>query len=208
MKRMNVQLFGKDHEVTCWASCGCPDATADDAGATDETRKYYLAGIPDRYIYADAYLNGNDFAVANGRSVFVTGPNGSGKTYYASTLAKKLVDMKKSVMFTESSALMRAIKESYTEPSRVLERAYGCDVLILDDLGKESVTANTLMTLFLLVNERYNAMRPMVVTSNYTRGELAERWSEADQSTALSIVSRLCEDSNVVQLHGRDRRVQ
>ena len=208
LKVIKVNVFGKEKDVPCWASCGCPDAIADDAGATPEDRRYFMAGIPRRYLDAECHLNGNDFAVANGRSLYITGPNGAGKTYYSCCLARKLVDSGMSVMFIEASKLISAIKSSYFEHSNVLERAYGCDVLILDDLGKEVPTDNTLMTLFMLVNERYNARRPVIITSNYSRGELAERWSDADESTAESIVSRLCENCDVVTLHGRDRRMQ
>lgn len=207
LKKIEIEILGKKHTVGCWASCGCPQAIAEDSQSDDGTRAYYNAGIPSKYIMAECHLNGNDFAVANGKNLYIVGPNGAGKTYYASCLSRKLVDKKFKVMFVNATALIGAIKESYSRPNDVLDKAYGADILVIDDLGKESPTENTLMTLYMLIDARYNAGRPMVVTSNFTRGELLRRWADADLSTAESIISRLCENSNVLTLDGDDRRL-
>ena len=207
LKKITIDVMGTKHTVGCWASCGCAKAIEEDGKPDDGMRAYITAGIPSKYLMAECHLNGNDFAVANGKSLYIVGPNGSGKTYYASCLSRKLVDKKFKVMFINATALINAIKESYSNANDTLERAYGVDILVVDDLGKESPTENTLMTLYMLVDARYNAGRPMVVTSNFTRGELLRRWSEADLPTAESIISRLCENSNVVTLDGNDKRL-
>lgn len=208
LKHVDVNLFGKTYSVGCWASCGCAEAIADDEGATDQTRPYSMAGVPARYLGASCDMGGNDLAVMNGRSLYITGPYGSGKTYYASSVAKSLVDNGFSVMFVNSSALVADIHATYSgQGTGLLDRAMGCQVLVLDDLGKEQPTAHTLALFYELVDARYVDMKPMVCTSNFSRGDLLRRWADADLATAESIVSRLCENSNVVTLKGRDRRL-
>lgn len=73
------------------------------------------------------------------------------------------------------------------------------DLVVLDDLGREKVTDWASERLYVLVNERYNALRPTVVTSNFTPDVLAERGYDA-------IVSRLIEDSRAVVIDAPDYR--
>lgn len=73
-------------------------------------------------------------------------------------------------------------------------------LVVLDDLGREKVTDWTAETLYALVNARYEAMLPTVVTSNLTAQELAAGpyWPS---------VSRLAEDGDLVKVDGPDRRL-
>jgi DNA replication protein DnaC len=73
------------------------------------------------------------------------------------------------------------------------------DLLVLDDLGREKVTDWASERLYVLVNERYNALRPTVVTSNYTPQVLVDRGYDA-------VVSRLSEGSPAVVLDATDYR--
>lgn len=73
------------------------------------------------------------------------------------------------------------------------------DLLVLDDLGREKVTDWASERLYVLVNERYNALRPTVVTSNYMPAELADRGYDA-------VVSRLVEGASAVSISAPDYR--
>jgi len=73
------------------------------------------------------------------------------------------------------------------------------DLLVLDDLGREKVTDWASERLYVLVNERYNAMRQTVVTSNYGPRILAERGYDA-------VVSRLVEGAPAVEIAADDYR--
>lgn len=211
LKRITIEVLGRKREVGCWASCGCADALADDAGVDSWQREYVKAGIPKGYLDADCETMRNEVEVANGRSLYIVGPNGAGKTYYAATIAKRLLDMQGrnlSVYFTTSVDLIDAVRDTYDgQDNGALDRACGCDVLVLDDLGKETPTRNNLEILFILVNYRNSERKPIVITSNFTRGELADRWDAVDGSMSSSIVSRLCENSGIVEIRGMDRRI-
>ena len=47
-----------------------------------------------------------------------------------------------------------------------------CDLLILDDLGAERTTPFAQEFVYAVVDGRYNARKPMVVSTNLTRSEL------------------------------------
>lgn len=207
VKTITVELFGKPTEVPCWTSCGCEESKLDGMLIEQADRKFALAGIPERYLKAECDLQNRQFAVNEGKSLYIYGDYGVGKTHYACALAKALMNMGNSVRFENSKKFISEIQGMYSgRNSDVLERAYACRVLVLDDLGKEQPTPFALSMLYELVDSRYSACKPMVVTSNFRKDLLMERWANADEATAEAIVSRLCE-AETVEMDGRDWRV-
>jgi DNA replication protein DnaC len=89
-----------------------------------------------------------------------------------------------------------------------LARARAAGVLVLDDLGAERVTDFAREELAGLVEARHGARRPTVVTSNYLPSVLASRLGHEDEVVGRRILSRLTEDSMVVEVRGPDRRKQ
>lgn len=86
-------------------------------------------------------------------------------------------------------------------------RYTGCDLLILDDLGKEYGNSWVLTTIFQVVNVRYEDMRPIVVTSQYAPAALARRLGRAgERESAEAIASRLAEMCTPVPLPDLDHR--
>lgn len=82
-----------------------------------------------------------------------------------------------------------------------------CDVLVLDDLGKEDATEWSVGTVFSVLDARYEDMRPNIVTSNYAPGALADRLARrGERVTAEAIASRISQTCRPVYLGGRDRR--
>ena len=208
LKRKTVDLFGVPTVVPCWGSCGCNDSRYAGENVEPEDRRYVRAGIPPRYLKAECDLGDYLGSVHSGRSLYVHGPYGVGKTYFACALAKALSDMGDSVLFIGMPDLVSQVQASYGgQRTNVLDRAHGCDVLVLDDFGKEKVTQDTLQIAYLLVDGRYSSGRPTVVTSNFPRGGLASRMSAVDPETARAIASRLNEGTDVLEIAGRDRRL-
>jgi len=208
LKRKEVVLFGKPMAVPCYGSCGCEDSAFDGEGIPQTARRYAKAGIPKRYLESEWDHFSRPHDVMAGRSVYIYGPNGTGKTTFACALAKLLIDMGVTVRFENSKQVITEIQESYSgKPTDVLDRCYACRVLFLDDLGKEQPTPYALSMLYQVIDTRYAAGKPIVVTSNFSRGALVNRWERADLETAEAIVSRLCENCETVEIGGDDRRL-
>ena len=53
-----------------------------------------------------------------------------------------------------------------------------CDLLILDDLGCEFPTQFTVSVLYNLINTRLNTGRPTIISTNYTRTQLKEKYTD------------------------------
>ncbi|HUM44441.1 MAG TPA: ATP-binding protein, partial [Fervidobacterium sp.] len=71
--------------------------------------------------------------------------------------------------------------------------------LVLDDLGKEKITDWRKEQLYIIINDRVASQKPMVITTNCGIKELQKR---LDQAT----VSRIVENSQIIELGGVDRR--
>lgn len=208
-----------------WRPCGCPGAAAERAErarlearakaeevAVKRRRAYERAGIKPRFMAAASPMAGVIAAkVGQGRGAYICGPVGTGKTHLASAVARLLVDGGTSVKVTDMLGVLAAIKGTYggdgTEDG-VLSRLSRVGCLVLDDLGKESPTDWTLGQVFRVVNDRYESMRPVIVTTQYGKGDLIRRLAKnGDEETAVAIVSRLSEMCDKYELQGKDRRL-
>lgn len=90
----------------------------------------------------------------------------------------------------------------------VTQSLCGVPVLVIDDLGKESPTDWAVERLFRVVDGRYNAERPVIVTTQFERPALIRRLSRGgDSENAVALVSRLCEMCGTVRTDGPDRRL-
>lgn len=210
--------------VVGYEDCGCPEATARRAAEEEAERErereaeqeaFYrrleAAGVPRRYLRAQHPLAKDCSAdVEAGTSLYVWGENGTGKTTLASAMMRRLVYHGSNALMVNSVDMLIEVQSTYKTPraeSDVLAKYSRRPVLVIDDLGKEQQTPWTIARLYSIVNARYNAMLPTVVTSNFSLGRLAERMASVDESTARAIASRLAGSCRTYEAGGGDRRL-
>jgi DNA replication protein DnaC len=157
-----------------------------------------------------------------GLGLLFTGSNGTGKTHLAVAVLCELAQ-RYGVrgQFWDYHALMREIRNSYNPVTalteyELLEPIIELEVLLLDDLGAWKMTDWMNDTLFHILNQRYLAQRPTLITTNYPDKEpTARELSQADPAVRREYLvdrighrlrSRLMEACTVVRLDGRDRR--
>ena len=82
------------------------------------------------------------------------------------------------------------------------------DLLIIDDLGKEQCSDWSMTTLYAILNDRYEDMKPTIVTTNYSADDLVKALTPRgyDDSKIVAIISRLKETSTVLTLAWADYR--
>lgn len=105
------------------------------------------------------------------------GPPGSGKTFAAACTANYLMeshwpgdcDVR---MATFGTILTNLLAASPQEKARYVSCLINCDLLILDDLGMERQTEYAREQIFNVVDGRYLANLPLIVTTNLTLQEL------------------------------------
>lgn len=141
------------------------------------------------------------------RGIYIHGGVGSGKTHIAYAVARKWNEVTgRAPHFWNTTELMQEIKDDFDRDAyskkHTLENLMTTESLIvLDDIGVEKVSDWVLERFYLLVNRRYNEMRPIIFTSNYTPADLADKIGERT-------VSRIVELCEVVKVDGIDRRLQ
>lgn len=164
----------------------------------------------DRAIVEDVrgYIENIDENIATGRSVWLMGEVGTGKTTLAMLIAKSALERGHSVAIYSLPKLLARIRRTYqAEPGEddylaFFERLTSVDLLHLDDLGAQRDTDWVTEQLYAIVNQRYEDGRAMTVTSNLTPLETSEQIGNRT-------VSRLVEMCGHYQLHtsGQDHRI-
>lgn len=149
---------------------------------------------------------------AQGKGLYLEGPCGTGKTHLAIAIALAIINTGVPVICKTSIDILGDIKRCYERNSEVTEEevleAYKTvDLLIIDDLGKEQVTEWSVPVLYSILNERYEALLPTIITTNYNTTALAEKLSaKGDAETATAIISRFVESSKRVTMSWADYR--
>jgi DNA replication protein DnaC len=152
-------------------------------------RRLGQAGIPQRYQHCalssfDVGFGGSD--VAHKLSVnyveaferleyglLFIGPVGTGKTHLAVGVLRALMETKGVTgLFVDYRDLLRDIQDSYNSVSeaselQVVRPLLEADVLLLDELGARRPSAWVFDTVSHVLNERYNAVKPTLITTNY-----------------------------------------
>lgn len=147
-----------------------------------------------------------------GKGLYLEGPCGTGKTHLAIAIALAIINTGVPVICKTSIDILGDIKRCYERNSEVTEEevleAYKTvDLLIIDDLGKEQVTEWSVPVLYSILNERYEALLPTIITTNYNTTALAEKLSaKGDTETATAIISRFVESSKRVTMSWADYR--
>jgi DNA replication protein DnaC len=147
-----------------------------------------------------------------GKGLYLEGPCGTGKTHLAIAIALAIINTGVPVICKTSIDILGDIKRCYERNSEVTEEevleAYKTvDLLIIDDLGKEQVTEWSVPVLYSILNERYEALLPTIITTNYNTTALAEKLSaKGDAETATAIISRFVESYKRVTMAWADYR--
>lgn len=139
-------------------------------------------------------------------NLLLVGSVGTGKTCLASAISNELEARGFSVVFLTAFGFNDACRRYHTsfEPSRseTLDALLDADLLVIDDLGTESILRNvTLEYLYTVVSERMNARRHTLITTNLSPAALADRYGERIASRLFD--ERICLS---VALTGKDLR--
>jgi DNA replication protein DnaC len=151
------------------------------------------------------YCEAIDSNIAEGRGLWLYGDVGTGKTTLAMLVSRIALEAGRSVAIYSLPKLLARIRRTYDDEAgeqsylEFFERLTGVDLLHLDDLGAENRTEWVIEQLYALVNERYEAGRSLIVTTNKNHAELEEQ-------IGSRVVSRLVEMCDVVPIFGHDRR--
>lgn len=158
-----------------------------------------------------AYKQCKDYALnfsgnkKTGSGLCLSGTVGTGKTHLAGAIANALINRGYSVVFGTLVNLLDKLRREINETEmkakageimRAIER---CDLLIIDDLGKEKISAWAKEKIYTAINDRYEHYLPIVITTNYGLEQLKDHIGEA-------CVDRLIETCETIVFTGESQR--
>jgi DNA replication protein DnaC len=115
--------------------------------------------------------------LANGGGLVLCGLPGTGKTHLACAIANAIAYTGRTSLFLSVMQAVRRVKQTYRKDSDQTEADaiasfYRPDLLILDEVGVQVGSETEKLILFEIINGRYEQMRPTILISNLTVGEL------------------------------------
>ena len=141
------------------------------------------------------------------RNLVFYGTVGTGKSFLSGCIAAELLKQYCSVLYLSSQRLFDKIAAaSFGGGSRedredLFRDLYDCDLLIIDDLGAETVNSFVSTQLFTLINERHLRRKATIISTNLSPAQLRDRYSDR-------ILSRLTGSYTFRKLTGPDLRMQ
>jgi DNA replication protein DnaC len=138
------------------------------------------AASRDQELYKRCCEDARTFADAPDGWLVLSGASGCGKTHIAAAVVNRLLERGEPALFVVVPDLLDHLRAAYQPGADVrydelFERVRNAPVLVLDDLGTQAPTPWAQEKLFQLVNHRFNARLPTVVTTNTLPEQLDER---------------------------------
>lgn len=120
------------------------------------------------------YANHFDEMLAKNQGLLFYGGVGTGKTFAAACIANQLLNQRIPVIMTSFVKLLESMQGFSEDDSALIARLNRAKLLIIDDLGAERSTDYALEKVYDIVDSRYRAKLPIILTTNLSMTELKE----------------------------------
>lgn len=146
--------------------------------------------------------------VTEGRSALFSGPSGTGKSHLAIAIAYRAIQHGYEARFVGADALIGELSRAAAKGrlETALEPFLHPHVLVIDELGYLSHAPDAANVLYRVINERYLAQKPMLLTTNKPLAALGDVLHDGDLAEA--ILDRLLERGVHFTMRGRSYRTR
>lgn len=223
-KQCRVEFFGQMRTPYCLCKCEVEKRDREEAERARvkfeaRIKELRRAGFPDDEMQnwtfaaddrtnehitnvALKYVENFDTMRESGKGLLLYGTVGTGKTFTAACIANALIDKGFPCLVTNFARLINTISGMYDGKQEYIDGLNRFALLVIDDLASEADTEYRNEIIFNVIDSRYRAGLPMIITTNLTAAELKKSADIRKQR----IYSRLFERCIPVEVAGSDRR--
>ncbi|MFH1652317.1 MAG: ATP-binding protein [Chloroflexota bacterium] len=139
---------------------------------------------------AEAYRLALEFAKAPEGWLVFMGETGCGKTHLAAAIVNYRYQAHQPALFVVVPEFLDHLRSAFSPESKVsydsiFERVKKAALLVMDDFGEQSTTPWSREKLYQVLNYRYNAQLPTVVTTRYSTEEIGAQFDGAISSRLI-----------------------
>lgn len=223
-KQTVVTLLDKTRVVPCICKCKADAIRREDEERQqrefyEKVKRYRQAGFPEsemaswNFAHDDGtnpkmitamqnYVQHFEKFRKDGKGLLLFGDVGRGKTFLAACVANAMIDRGVPALVTNFARIANTVQGMFEGKQEYLDSLNHFPLLVLDDLNAERQTEYMLEIVYNVIDARYRAKLPLIVTTNLTREELL---NPAD-IRYKRIFSRLFEMCTPLEVEGVDRR--
>ncbi|MBR3503834.1 MAG: ATP-binding protein [Clostridia bacterium] len=144
------------------------------------------------------YVDHWDEMLANNAGLLFYGSPGTGKTFAASCIANALMERRVPVLVT---SIVRLTADTFGDDlNELLYRMNTARLLVLDDFGAERETSTKAEQVFSVIDARYSAKKPMIITTNL------KDFKTETNVRRLRVYDRIFEVCKPVKMDGESKR--
>lgn len=223
-KQTEIEVFGKKRRPYCLCKCEAEKRDKEEKERKhreflEEVKRLRKMGFPESDMETWTFEN-DDMAnpkiteamrnyVSNfkdfrksGKGLLLWGNCGTGKTYAACEVANALVDKGYPVLVTNFARLTNTLQGMFEGKQDYIDSLNKFALLVIDDLGAERKTEFMQEMVWNIIDSRYRAGLPMIVTTNLSIEEV----KKIDNIGTGRIYDRLLERCHPIDMRGKSRR--
>lgn len=223
-KQTRVFIFDKERTPMCLCKCEVEKRDREEAERKriefeKQVKSYRRMGFPESQMQYWTFANddGTNAKIStvarnyvdnfgkmykDGKGLLLFGTVGTGKTYAAACIANALIDKGTPVLMTNFARIVNTVQGLFEGRQEYYDNLNRFPLLILDDLAAERKTEYMQEIVYNVIDARYRAGLPLIVTTNLTADELKHPADVTNQRT----FSRLFEMCIPIHVEGDDRR--
>lgn len=206
-KQCRIRFSFGERIVSCQCACSQRKWEAEKKAEADQQRAIFIgqlraSGVMDKTLSGCRFDKAEETAnlakcrryadhwpemMEKNSGLLLWGEPGGGKSFAAACIVNALIDKGIPAMITSFPRILNA----GWDKKEIAEQMRHYDLVVLDDLGVERESPYALEIVYLVIDERYKAKKPLIVTTNLSLDEMRTPKS-IDRSRIYDRVLEMC----------------